>query len=105
MATKVTFSKIVCDLCKENDYEKAYELDYFSGHDDVEPMPYDLYYSVTRHGGSEGIYTHFYAQRESDQSKQWIATAKTLWEDDTHYIKMHELAAKVCIDLYAKFKV
>lgn len=95
----ITFMDVFCELNKAHDYERAYDLDYLSGDDDAEPMPYDDFYAITRFGGSEGIYVDFYVEREEDSSKEHIATAKTLIEDDSHFIKMHELAAKVVLEL------
>lgn len=97
---KITFIDIVNKLCKEHNYENEYGLDYFLPDrcNPQEPNPYDDFYSVTKFGGSEGIYTSFYVVREDGHS-EYIAAAKTLCETDEAYIKMHELGARVCLEL------
>lgn len=97
---KITFCNIFNEFYHK--YEEDYKLDYFSGYDEIEPKPYDDYYAITTFGGSEGIYTSFYVQREADGSEERIAVAKTLSESDEAYLKMHELAAKVCLELRKK---
>lgn len=96
---RITFLDIFHNLNKAHGYDNEYCLDYFHGDRDKEPKPYDDYYTITRFGACEGIYTDFYVQREADESKEHIATAKTLNEDDLSFIRMHELAAKVITDL------
>lgn len=89
---------MVIRLRKEFPFEEEYGLDYFIS-DDKEPKPYDLFYSTTKFGNCEGIYTDFYVVREADQTPVHIATAKTLFDSDEAYIKMHELGAKVSLEL------
>ena len=94
------FNDVVNALRKEHNYEREYGLDYFSdGLDEVEPKPYDDFFSVTTFGSNEGIYTGIYVIREADRKEEKIALAKTLAESEEAYIKMHELGAKVCLEL------
>lgn len=95
---KITFHNIIMELRNKHELDDKYDLDYFIG-DDLEPNPYDDYYSVTSFGANEGIYTDFYVLRESDSKREHIATAKTLFESDEAYMKMCELGGKVSLML------
>lgn len=87
------------DINKAQGYDNEYCLDYFSGDEDKEPKSYDDYYAIVQFGACEGIYVDFYVMREEDGAKEHIATVKILNEDDASFIKMHELAAKVVLEL------
>lgn len=80
MKKKTTFTDILRELEKVHKLDEEYGLDYFSisPGEAIEPKPYDDFFSITKFGSNEGIYTTFYVLRESDGSKEWIATAKTL---------------------------
>lgn len=95
------FSDIIRELRTTHDYETKYELDYFSGSPgaDLFPLPYDDFYAVTTFGSCEGIYTDFFVVWNDNSEKAKIACAKTLYEDDEAFIKMHELGALVSLEL------
>ena len=95
---KITFHNILMELRNKHEIDDKYDLDYFISND-LEPKPYDDYYSVTSFGANEGIYTDFYVLRESDGKREHIATAKTLFETDEAYMKMCELGGKVSLML------
>lgn len=95
---KITFQNILMELRNKHELDEKYDLDYFIG-DDLEPKPYDDYYSATSFGANEGIYTDFYVLRESDGKREHIATAKTLFATDEAYMKMCELGGKVSLIL------
>lgn len=94
-----SFSDVIRELIKEKDYEYEYLLDYFIGDRRICPKPYDDYFTITRFGGCEGIYTSFYVERESDGKHELIATAKNLGDSDADFMKMHELGTKVVLEL------
>ena len=97
---KLTFFEILETLKETKDYVNKYSLDYLLANTgkELEPNQCDEFYSITNYGSCEGIYTDFYVVREDGQ-RTHIATAKTLDESDTAYIKMHELGALLSLEL------
>lgn len=75
------------------------ELDYFnvcSLERDTEITDYDCeFYSETRYGGSEGIYTVFYMRKGEKVMR--FATAKNLCTDDENFVNMHVFGAKITL--------
>ncbi len=96
---KRTFLHVIANIAEKHGYENEYLLDYFTGVEWLEPLQYDDYYAIVKYWSSEGIYADFYVVREADGGKMHIATAKTLNESEQSYIRMHELAAKVSLEL------
>lgn len=93
------FQRKMENMAKEQNFPCMSELDYFIvgfSEREQELDDWDIYfYSTTKHGGCEGIYTDFFIRRNGKEIE--FATAKTLSEDDNSFINMHVFAAKFVI--------
>lgn len=89
--------KILCEYVKDGDFENKACLDYYiADYDDETEITKEFFdiISVTRMGGSEGIYTSFYLDYRDERIK--VMTAKTLGETEDDFVNMHEMGARVC---------
>lgn len=87
--------QIICDTAKEEKLDYLDKLDYILAHNTDKPVE-GLYLSLnskTDYGGNEGIYSDFYI----DGKRESVFTAKTLGESDDDYVRMHTLAAHLCL--------
>lgn len=95
-----TFSEflgIVEKLAAEQKVEFLDKLDYFIASEKEEKITSDdiQVSSVTDFGGCEGIYSDFTINMSGENHR--LFTAKTLYEDDESFIKMHIFAVKICL--------
>lgn len=91
------FLNIIEAAAKDKKLDYIDNLDYFNCSDRQEHIETDDFdvRSDTHFGGSEGIYTSFTINTGTDI--KCLAVMKTLGESDEDYIKMHVLAANICL--------
>lgn len=98
------FLSIVEKLAAGNGVEFIEQLDYFLASEREAKIVRDdcTITSVTRYGGSEGIYSGFTIKQGGEEQR--LFTAKTLWESDEAFVKMHVFAANIVLiaDRYIK---
>ena len=82
---------------EEGDFERKVGLEYFIPSNDsgtkLTKCEFDFYFRV-KPGGSEGIYASFYVEGYNSEPMR-VLCAKTLYEDEEHFVKMSEMAARV----------
>lgn len=95
--THSEFLKIIEDIARERKLDYFDQLDYILAHEKETTIESDdiSFTSVTDFGGSEGIYTDFHVTANGKETH--IFTAKTLGDSDEDYIRMHVLAANICL--------
>ena len=87
--------------CIDNKVEMFDTLDYILVDSKIREVPIKSecfdFYSVTKFGGSEGIYTDFYIRSNYVDEPKNVITAKTLSESDDAFIRMNIMGAKICL--------
>ena len=91
------FLRIIESIAKERKLDYFDQLDYFNANDDDSKITdSDISFrSDTHWGGSEGVYTNYLISGCGRET--YLFTAKTLGESKEDYIKMHVLAANICL--------
>lgn len=96
------FLSIIRNIVEEQKIVMHDELDYFNANWEQQDKPIDIgvwdwhLTTKTDFGGSEGVYTDFYAHVDYNDVRH-VFTAKTLDGSREAYVKMHEFAARVCL--------
>lgn len=91
------FLSIVKKIAEEKKLDYLDRIDYLLASEKEEQMTSDDidFRSDTHYGSNEGIYTDFHIA--CGKNRRHVFTAKTLGDSDEDYIKMHILAANICL--------
>ncbi len=96
--TPIDLGRIIYDYIVDGDWADKACLDYFIPEQlderEIVSEGFDSF-SITTFGCNEGIYTDFCIEYRGKERIS-LLIAKTLWGNEEHYVKMHEMAAHVC---------
>lgn len=98
------FFSIILDIAKERNVDFIDCLDYAEacnwiekGQDEITDYSEQDIVSITRYGGSEGIYSDFISLRFGGEKDIHFATAKTLYDSKDAFLRMSAMAANICL--------